>query len=97
MQEVETFVALAEATGQGRLSAAEFKVLCRPLFRFAAGRFMSREGLLAARDLFFVAEDYWDGEDTPPPEALTAAEVQAQAAEIAVRLRAAIEVVPDGS
>ncbi|MFD7159950.1 hypothetical protein ACFV9C_35510 [Kribbella sp. NPDC059898] len=87
MREAEGFVSLAEAVGQGRLSAADFKVLCRPLFRFSRCHFLSREEYVAARDLFFVSDDYWEREGDPPAGLLTADEVRVQAAEIAARLR----------
>ena len=90
MREAESFVSLAEAVGEGRLSAREFKLLCRPLFRFSQCQFRSREEYLAARDLFFVSDDYWDGEGDPPPGLLTSGEVRSKAAEIAVRLRSAM-------
>ncbi|MEV0790518.1 hypothetical protein [Kribbella sp. NPDC050459] len=87
MREAESFVSLAEAVAEGRLSAREFKVLCRPLFQFSHCHFLSREEFVAARDLFFVSDEYWDGAGDPPPDHLTAAEVRAKVAEIAVRLR----------
>ncbi|MGW6276078.1 hypothetical protein [Kribbella sp. NPDC055071] len=87
MREAESFVSLAEAVGEGRLSAREFKVLCRPLFRNSWCQFLAREEYVAARDLFFVSDEYWDGEGDPPPDRLTADEVRAKAAEIGVRLR----------
>ncbi|WP_427893666.1 hypothetical protein ACQHIV_11960 [Kribbella sp. GL6] len=65
MRQAESFVSLAEAVGDGRLSAAEFKVLCRPLFRFSRCHFLSRAEYVAARDLFFVS----DSPTTPQPEA----------------------------
>lgn len=91
MREAESFVSLAEAVGEGRLSAREFKVLCRPLFRSSPCQFRSREEYVAARDLFFVSDEYWDGHGNPPDAALTAEEVQAKVREIAARLRSAMD------
>lgn len=87
MREAESLVSLAEAVGEGRLSAREFKVLCRPLFQWSPCQFLSREEYVAARDLFFVSDEYWAGEGDPPPDHLTADDVRAKAAEIGARLR----------
>jgi hypothetical protein len=90
--ELEPFLVLAEATGQGRLSAGEFMRLCLPLFKYTPGSFESREVFQAAQDLFFVADDYWDSPGETPPDLLTAEQVREKAAAIAVRIRALLEV-----
>ncbi|MGW6276077.1 hypothetical protein [Kribbella sp. NPDC055071] len=89
---IEPFLVLAEATAQGRLAAGEFMRLCLPLFKRGTESFESRERFEAAKDLFFVADDYWESPGERPADLLTAEQVREKAGAIAVRIRALLEV-----
>ena len=92
VKKLEPFLVLAEAVGEGRLSAGEFMRLCLPLFKNTPGWFESSEQHRAAQDLFFVADDYWESPGETPSDLLTADQVREKAAAIAVRMRSLLEV-----
>jgi hypothetical protein len=87
VKKLDPYLVLAEAVSEGRLTAGEFMRLCLPLFTMTPGWFESEERWEAAKDLFFVADDYWESPGETPSDLLTAEQVRDKAAAIAVRMR----------
>ncbi|MEU6238556.1 hypothetical protein [Kitasatospora sp. NPDC047058] len=86
MATLEPFLVLAEAVSDGRLSAAEFSVVCLPLYKEYGGPYPSTDHYQAATDLFYVAHDY-DASGTGEPDLLDSDQVRSKASDIAERMR----------
>ncbi|MEU5284747.1 hypothetical protein AB0G97_12135 [Streptomyces sp. NPDC020755] len=91
MAKLEPFLALASAVAEGRISAAEFSVVCLPLYKNYPGPFPSHEQYEVATELFYVANDHYAGDSDAPAGTLSDEQVRAAAAEIAERMRSLLQ------
>ncbi|MEU2066123.1 hypothetical protein [Streptomyces anulatus] len=87
MAKLEPFLVIASAVAEGRISAAEFSVVCLPLYKNYPGSFPSHEQYEAATELFYVANDHYAGDSDAPAGTLSDEQVRAAATEIAERMR----------
>ncbi|WP_217130062.1 colicin immunity domain-containing protein [Streptomyces sp. AC558_RSS880] len=91
MRKFEALLILAEAVGEGRLTAYEFSALCLPLYKYYPSQYASEQHYEAASDLFVIADDYWAGEGEAPSDTLNEEQVKAAAVEIAARMRSLLD------